>query len=433
MKRFWTIIKKTPSLFALVFIGLFFFPAALASPPESLTHSIVTAIGIDKEDDQYEVTLLAFLSYPNQSYLEKYETFTSTGSTLSEAFSTAGMQIGKKISLFHTNTAIVSEKMLEGEDIAPTLDYLVRVASLPQSCLLVATNQKSKTFLDFIQKLDAKSDINLEEIGFYTSNYISWRDTTINSFLQGYYSPSKCSTINYLPLTGGDVNGIAIDEIPDEASGSGQKGGESESSAASQGVGGESGQSGTPGSSKGEKYELINDQSEMILKNGRKQKLLTNQIVHGLNWFSSKANEQLIILDDFNDANFSDAKLVYKVASKQIRQKAEFEDGYPVLLTNIRVFVSLNEINGNKNDLSNHYESNYISPEVRSRTEEFVKKQITKSLEVLKQEKSDVLNFYDKFFKSKRSQTKKFVSNLDSEEYFLENIVFKVIVNVYPS
>ena len=33
MKRFWTIIKKTPSLFALVFIGLFFFPAALASPP----------------------------------------------------------------------------------------------------------------------------------------------------------------------------------------------------------------------------------------------------------------------------------------------------------------------------------------------------------------------------------------------------------------
>ena len=102
-------------------------------------------------------------------------------------------------------------------------------------------------------------------------------------------------------------------------------------------------------------------------------------------------------------------------------------------MTNIRVFVSLNEINGNKNDLSNHYESNYISPEVRSRTEEFVKKQITKSLEVLKQEKSDVLNFYDKFFKSKRSQTKKFVSNLDSEEDFLENIVFKVIVNVYPS
>lgn len=433
MKRFWTIIKKTPSLFALVFIVLFFFPAALASPPESLTNSIVTAIGIDKEDDQYEVTLLAFLSYPNQSYLEKYETFTSTGSTLSEAFSIAGMQIGKKISLFHTSTAIISEKMLESEDIASSLDYLLRVASLPQSCLLVATNQKSKTFLDFIQKLDAKSDINLEEIGFYTSNYISWRDTTINSFLQGYYSPSKCSIINYLPLTSGDVNGIAIDEIPDEASGSGQTGGESESSAASQGAGGESGQSETPSASKGGKYKLINDQSEMILKNGRKQKLLTSQIVHGLNWFNSKANEQLIILDDFNDENYSNAKLVYKVVSKQIRQKAEFKDGYPVLLTNIRVFVSLNEINGDKNDLSNHYESNYISPEVRSRAEEFVKKQITESLEVLKQEKSDVLNFYDKFFKSKRSQTKKFVSNLDSVEDFLENIVFKVIVNVYPS
>lgn len=431
MKRLFDMIKKTPSLIALALVGIFFFPSALAAPPEGVTSSIVTAIGIDKEEDEYEVTLLAFLSYPNQTYLEKYETFSSTGGTLSEAFAKAGMQIGKTISLFHTSTAVISEKMIENEDIAPSLDYLARVASLPQSCLLVTTNQTAKVFLDFIQKLDEKSDINLEEIGFYTSNYINWNDTTINSFLQGYYSPSNCSTINYLPLIEGDVNGIAIDEAPDDV----EDGGESESSS---GTGifdsGESeGGDDQSATEKSGDYELVNNRSEMILKNGKKQKLLDSQMVDGLNWFNSKVNGQLVILDDFNDENYTNSKLVYQVADKQIRLKPIYEDGHPVLLTNIRVFLSLSEVDGKRPQLEKNYEENYISPEVRKRVEEYVKNQISLVLNVLHEEKSDVLNFYERFYKYKRKETKKYLRTLDSEQDFAENVIVKVIVNAFPS
>lgn len=433
MKRLLEMIKKAPSLVALALVGLFFFPSALAAPPEGVTSSIVTAIGIDKEDEEYEVTLLAFLSYPNQTYLEKYETFSSTGNTLSEAFAKAGMQIGKTISLFHTSTAVVSEKMVESEDIAPSLDYLARVASLPQSCLLVSTNQKAKTFLDFIQKLDEKSDINLEEIGFYTSNYINWNDTTINSFLQGYYSPSNCSTINYLPLVEGDVNGIAIDEAPDDV----EDGGESESSSGTgifdsgESEGGDGSQGGS--TQKSGDYELVNNRSEMILKNGKKQKILSSEIVDGLNWFNSKVNGQLVILDDFNDGNYTNSKFVYQVVDKQIRQKPIYEDGHPVLLTNIRVFLSLSEIDGHKAQLEKNYEENYISPEVRKRVEEFVKKQIADAISVLREEQSDVLGFYESFYKFKRSETKKYLKTLENEQDFFENITHKVVVNVFPS
>lgn len=431
MKRLIEMIKKTPSLLALAFVGLFFFPSALAAPPEGVTSSIVTAIGIDKEDDEYEVTLLAFLSYPNQTYLEKYETFSSTGGTLSEAFAKAGMQIGKTISLFHTSTAVVSEKMIESEDIAPSLDYLARVASLPQSCLLVATNQKAKVFLDFIQKLDEKSDINLEEIGFYTSNYINWNDTTINSFLQGYYSPSNCSTINYIPLIEGDVNGIALDEAPDDV----EDGGESESSSGT-GIFDSGESEGGDDQSSTEKsgdYELVNNRSEMILKNGRKQKLLDSEIVDGLNWFNSKVNGQLVILDDFNDENYTNSKFVYQVVDKQIRQKPIYEDGHPVLLTNIRVFLSLSEIDGHKAQLEKNYEENYISEETRKRVEDFVKGQISDAINELKEQKSDVLGLYERFYKFKRSETKKFLKTIDNEQDFFENVIVKVIVNVFPS
>ena len=128
MRRFFKTIKATPILLALIFIALFFFPSAIIAPAESVSNAIVTAIGLDKQENEYEVTLLTFLSYPNQSYTERYEIFTSTGGTLSEALTKAGLQLGKAVSLFHTHTAVVSENLLK-EDIAPALNYLVRVAS----------------------------------------------------------------------------------------------------------------------------------------------------------------------------------------------------------------------------------------------------------------------------------------------------------------
>ena len=144
MKRFIKAIKGAPILLVLLFITLFFFPSAIIAPAESVSNAIVTAIGLDKQQDEYEVTLLTFLSYPNQSYTERYEIFTSTGATLSEALTKAGLQLGKAVSLFHTPTAIVSESLLS-QDIAPELNYLVRVASLPQSCILIGTNVSTKT------------------------------------------------------------------------------------------------------------------------------------------------------------------------------------------------------------------------------------------------------------------------------------------------
>ena len=225
MKKILDAIKKTPMLLALVVIALGFFPRAIIAPSESATNAIVTAVGLDKVEDNYEVTLLTFLSHPNQSYSEQYEVISSSAPSVSEAFTNASLQIGKTISLFHTHTAIVSEDMLQ-EDIVNSLDYLARIASLPQSCVLISTNVTSKQFLEFVQELDRESDINLEDLLFYTSNYVFWKFTTINSFYEGYYSPVHSSILGHLTIQQGDVNGIPITKIDNvTGAGGGQSGG----------------------------------------------------------------------------------------------------------------------------------------------------------------------------------------------------------------
>ncbi len=431
MKKFINAVKHTPMLLALIFILLFFFPSAITSPPESVSNPIVTAVGIDRNDEkQFEVTLLTFLSYPNQSYAESYEVYTCTGENLSEALTKAALQIGKSVSLFHVHTAVVSEKLLE-EDITPALDYLVRVESLPQSCLLLATNVKTKEFIEFIKELNSQSDINLEELSFYNSNYISWEDTTIDAYLQDYYSPCRSFMMSYFPLVEGDINGIPLESSSSGGGGGSQSGG----GASSGGEGSEKGsaQSGSKSASQGGEKELVNDGSELIIKDGKKVSILTRELLRGVNWFNPKTIGAELVLTDFTDENFSNAELVYRVNRKQIITNLEYENGVPIYNANLKLYVSLVEMNSNKDDLKKKHKDSYVSEKVREEIEENVKQDIMLVLEKLKSENVDILQIYDSFYRWKRNETKKIMKNLNDPSDFLKEVVFRFNVSIYPN
>ena len=444
MKKIVTSIKRTPMLLALVLIALWFFPSAIVAPSESAVNAIVTAVGLDKNEQDYEVTLMTFLSHPNQSYSEQYEVISCSAPSISEAFTNASLQIGKNISLFHTHTAIVSEKLLE-EDIASALDYLGRVASLPQSCVLISTNVTSKQFLEFVQELDKESDINLEDLLFYTSNYVLWKYTTINSFYEGYYSPVKASILGHLTITQGDVNGIPIkntENVVGLGSSSGGSSGGSESSKSSgsqqsespnqtngaQQSGGES-----QSSSSSNQLQIVNDGSCLLIKNGKMQAHMTKEQLRGLNWLNSSTSGAVITLENFSDQTFDEARLIYKVQREQVLDKVEFENGVPVYTANIKLFISLMEANGSKEELTESREVAYISDEVRDLIEKQVKTEINSSLEFLSTQNCDTLDMYEKFYENCRAQTKNFLQthSLQPEE-FLKNVVFKVIVSLFP-
>ena len=444
MKKIVTSIKRTPMLLALVLIALWFFPSAIVAPSESAVNAIVTAVGLDKNEQDYEVTLMTFLSHPNQSYSEQYEVISCSAPSISEAFTNASLQIGKNISLFHTHTAIVSEKLLE-EDIASALDYLGRVASLPQSCVLISTNVTSKQFLEFVQELDKESDINLEDLLFYTSNYVLWKYTTINSFYEGYYSPVKASILGHLTITQGDVNGIPIKNTENvvglgSSSGgssggseSGQSSGSQQSESPNQTNGAQQSSGESQSSSSSNQLQIVNDGSCLLIKNGKMQAHMTKEQLRGLNWLNSSTSGAVITLENFSDQTFDEARLIYKVQREQVLDKVEFENGVPVYTANIKLFVSLMEANGSKEELTESREVAYISDEVRELIEKQVKTEINSSLEFLSTQNCDTLDMYEKFYENCRAQTKNYLQTHSLQpEDFLKNVVFKVIVSLFP-
>ena len=68
MKKIFNKLIKNPMLFIFIIILIFYAPIAIYSPGESRNRGVVTAVGIDKVDDMYELSLLTFIPTVNQSF-----------------------------------------------------------------------------------------------------------------------------------------------------------------------------------------------------------------------------------------------------------------------------------------------------------------------------------------------------------------------------
>ena len=78
-------------------------------------------------------------------------------------------------------------------------------------------------------------------------------------------------------------------------------------------------------------------------------------------------------------------------------------------------------------------ETAYISEKIRKLVEQKVKNEISTSIDFIATQNCDAVDMYEKFYTSNREQTKKFLQTQDIQpDEFLKNVVFKVIVSLFP-
>lgn len=229
MKRAIKHLLYTPMLIVFIFILIFFAPFAIFQPGENKTRAIITAIGIDKIDNQYELSLLTFIPTPNQTYLETNSVVSGKGPSIAEAIADAELTLGRKIGLSHAKTTVVNEAMLD-EDVAKDIDYLGRVASLAENTIFVCTDNSARELLMAAQTLQDNVGLKLEQLINYNASKIYVTDTSLEAFYKGYFSDVGASIIGFFTLGEGNSVGQGGSEGSgnsagaEGSSGSGQSG-----------------------------------------------------------------------------------------------------------------------------------------------------------------------------------------------------------------
>lgn len=421
MKKIFKRFKSNPMLLVLVLILIFFTPNALFSNGESNNRAVVTAIGIDKEDDEYELSLLTFIPTPNQTYLETNSVISGKGETLAEAMHKIQMMLGKKVGLSHAKTTVVNINLLEG-DVAKEIDYLNRVSALSENTVLVCTTDKAKDFLEASKNLEKEIGIELDRLIYYNSENIYVEDTTLEAFYQGYLSPTSSSIIGYFKLE---------EETPP----SGQQEGQSSDSSSGSGFGVTGGGSSGGGSDGQEEQssgkKKINNKGEVaLLKKGKKVAILDNEKLIGINAINGKAIGATITVNNVDDKQYKDAELTFRVQDKKVLKSAKFENGHPIFNCNVSLGVELVEGREKQGIVKNDAELKTLPSDVSKKVEQVVKDRFTTSLKILRESKTDVLGIYDFLERHNRQEFEKFIKNLDDPDDFLNYITFELIVKV---
>lgn len=412
MNRFKKYLKN-PMLIVLILILLFYTPQAIYSPGESRRRGVVTAIGVDKMADEYEVSLLTFIPNVNQSFKEVSSVISGKGDNLANALKNAQIAMGRRVGLAHAKTTVVSRDLMQ-EDIASHIDYLSRVSSLPQNTVIICTDKTAKKLLEASFSLESNVGLQLEQIIGYNDENLYIADTSLESFYKGYYSDVKSSIMGYLTVIEGNENKTANTEP------TGQTGSDQVDTSGSKGTG----ESGSSTSSKEDKH-IVNQGEAVLVKEGRFVQKLTLDELNGINLLNKQSVRQNITIEDV-EIDGKKVSMTYKIKSKKVDVSTSFQNGYPIFDAHLVLGMELIEINGNHVNLEVNTEFSHITPQIKHKLDEKLKKQFVNSLKILRENNADVIGVTKSFFRNNRKEYQAFIAKIGDAQSFIKHVNFKL-------
>ena len=426
VKKAARVFVRHPILIVAIFIIAFYLPAGLSAPPEGLEFIHATSIGVDKNDDGVELSILAFVISPSENYNESFHFLSAKAENLADALNLIGENVGKRVVLAHAGVIVLGEELARN-GVIEELNYFFRSHTIPNDTYLITSNVPASEFLKAEQKLISEAGVRVEEIGIYNDKFHFFNDINLEAFYKGYFSSSKASMTGYVQL----VN----EEDALQQSGQGVEGGSgsfgppADSAQESGGQGGQGGQEG------GKNKKFVQNLIQIaVFYDGVMQDFLSREETMGLNWISRNLDNTEITLKNISDENFDNADLVFMIENNFVQRNAYFVDGKPVLEISITLTADIQEVLRVLSDIKPKIASSksYLTKTVSNEIEAQVKREFSSGLRKLFQEKADVIEALSTLEYNDFNKTKKWLSSLSEsqKENYLSLIDYRLSVKV---
>ena len=120
MRRFF---KHNLVLVVLLVMALLFLPTVISKDAESESDAIVTAIGVDKQDQDYQLSLQVLVPTPASQYNQKLSVVADKGQDVSSALSKIQLRLGKEVGLSHCKVFVFNDKVAQ-DGLTQVFDYI---------------------------------------------------------------------------------------------------------------------------------------------------------------------------------------------------------------------------------------------------------------------------------------------------------------------
>lgn len=403
-------VYRNKIFYSFLFLIILMFPATIYRQSDNNTKLVITTIGVDKKDDEYNISALAVIPKASSDVNANLETFEGKGKTITEALENISLNTGKQIGLAHCDCIIMSKDIIQ-DNITLILDFFIRTANLTTNASILATDNQAKELVEVSKNSNNLFDLTLKDIVSNEEKSTMLNSITIESFYKSYLS--KASTF-CIPI-------LSIEKSSDENNSSSQGGGEEQSESSQKSSGG--------GKSSG---TLKNEKKIAILYQGKFVRTLSEDENFIYNLLSKKSDNFYIEIENINDEYTTMGLEVYDQISKIGLPLYKIENGKPYVQYEIWLNVMLEEIHSTQNFSYASIDSlqNFLSLPTEKEILKVIDEKRQSTVETMRKEKNDILNLYSKFNAYKHKAWLEYLKNLDNPKNYLENIDIKINVHL---
>ncbi len=424
MKNFWSKIKTHPILILLIITFVFLFPAAFSKTAQVDATTIVTGMGIDKKDEQIELTLQIVNAKSDVVSNEKLDVVSEKGKTFSDALFNISFKLGKEIGLEHCAIVVLGKELAESENCKKIMDKLYRDEAMTLNTYIITTSKDAKKVLEKSAELNNASSGSIQNNLVFNEDYFnSSRTLTLGKFFNEFYAPTG---ISLMPV----IDAASSSSQSGSPGGGGSTGGSGDSSSGSElSSSGES----SSGASQNQAEALIENKNEVaVFQHGKKIATLKKEQYEAVNLLNTNATKGLITVEHVNmETYLNDATVTLFVRNSQKKVKSKISNDKLVMNFDISLFAEINSIlQDDKNlkveegytDLLKHQ----LIEKIKGKLNEIVQISLVNS----KQTGIDFLTIEDRFYKFNNKALKKWKEKhagenlLDYAEIVVETTVF---------
>ncbi|MBE5757870.1 MAG: hypothetical protein E7345_02950 [Clostridiales bacterium] len=409
MKNIYKKIMRNKIFYVFLIIIVIMFPSTLYNESDKDRTLVVTSIGIDKEDNDYKLTVLAVIPKGSEDISANLEIFTSKGETIAEALDQASANTGKEVGLAHCDSIVLSQDILN-DNISIILDYFIRTSNLATNASLIISENSAEELIKATKSSNNYLDLSLKSIVMHDEKSSMLNNTTIESFYKTYFSKSGTFCLPLLTT-----------EQPEKQS-SEQSGGQESGQAGSSSGSNESG-SGESGGGK-----IKNNQKVVLLKQGKKVRELNEDEKFIYNLISPTSENIKIKIENINDNYVTNSTEVYQQIKKFVLPIYKFRDGKPIVTYHIWLSLMIDEISSDSNYSFASIDGlqSFLSDIAKEKINMQVNEKLESTLKTMKENNEDILGFYDKFNAFTHNKWEKYLTEIDNPDNYLENLNIEI-------
>lgn len=377
-------LKKAKFLILCVFLLLSFFLSSDFGLIDVEKTSIITAIAIDKEENEYLVTAQVAVPEATDTNTENQKAqLSGKGKSVGEAIKNLSEISGWFPKLAFCNLIILGNE-LANENVVNILDYFAKTLRLQDSALIALAEKSAKEILSLATPLDNISAFAIQKIILKAHGFgKDVASTDIKTFCSSYYSVNSSG---YMPL----IKTVSADN------GSGNEGQKADNSSSSSSSGGPK-QTQTAQGSNSESNNLFDARTTALFKDGKKVGELSPYLTLTFNALTQPIKGSSLPI---NDVPFKDKTTNYLLSvissNRSIKVKA-LDNGIDLKL-NLSLYCKVSDIDSTDSEAS--LSSNIpLSSDLIEKTEKLLKSNISELVKISVSTGCDFLKIKEKLYR----------------------------------